>query len=205
MRRSPECEIHPVILKVPPEYLELPVRERVRFLSRYARRAVSESAARAGFRLTSFPKNENGAPLALDGVYWSLTHKPAYVAGVAAPGPIGIDIEEIRSRSERLKDRIAGPEEWDLVDAEQPESFFRYWTAKEAVLKAAGVGLAALSGCRILKIMDTHHLVVDFQGQNWTVAHHFFDGHLASVVRDGYSLRWGILNGIEPDFGFREF
>ncbi len=193
MRRSPECEIHPVILKVPSEYDRLPVRERVRFLSRHGRRAVSESAARAGFGLKSFPKDENGAPLPVNGVHWSLTHKPAFVAGVAAPGPIGIDIEEIRPRSERLKNRIAGPEEWELIDAEQPVSFFRYWTAKEAVLKAAGVGLAALSECRILKIMDARHLVIVFQGQNWTVAHHFFDGHLASVVRDGYSLHWRIL------------
>lgn len=201
MSRSPECEIHPVILKVPPECGELPVRERVRFLSRHGRRAVSESAARGGYRLTSFPKDENGAPLAVDGVHWSLTHKPAYVAGVAAPGPIGIDIEEIRPRSERLKDRIAGPEEWSLIDAEHPESFFRYWTAKEAVLKAAGVGLTALSECKIIQVIDSRRLAVSYQGQDWAVAHFFFDGHIAAVVRDRCRIHWEVLNEIEPDPG----
>jgi 4'-phosphopantetheinyl transferase len=199
MNRNPECEIHPVILKVPPGYGELPVRERVRFLSRFGRRAVSESAARAGYRLTSFPKDENGAPLAVDGIHWSLTHKPGYVAGVAAPGPIGIDIEEIRPRSERLKDRIAGPEEWELIDSEAPESFFRFWTAKEAVLKAAGVGLTALFQCTIRQVIDFRCLAVSYKGKTWTVAHFFFDGHIAAVIQDRCRIHWKVLNEIEPD------
>lgn len=199
MSRSPEHEVHAVILKVPPEYGEIPVRERVRFLSRYARRAVRESALCGGYRLTSFPKDDNGAPLAVDDVHWSLTHKSAYVAGVAAPGPIGIDIEEIRPRSERLKDRIADSKEWSLIDAEHPVSFFRYWTAKEAVLKAAGVGLVELSGCRIQRIIDSHHLVVSFRNRDWMVAHHYFNGHLASIIRNFCSIRWTVLSAIDPD------
>ena len=198
MSRFPEPEVHAVILQVPSDYGELPVRERVRFLSRYARRAVRESARCGGFRITSFPKDEKGAPLAVEGIHWSLTHKPAYVGGVAAPGPIGIDLEEIRPRSERLKDRIADPEEWNLIDAEHPESFFRYWTAKEAVLKAAGVGLAELAGCRIQRIIDSHHLVVTFRNRCWKVAHHYFNGHLASVVRDLCHIRWKLVGAIDP-------
>lgn len=199
MSPDPEYEIHPVILKVPPEYGKLSVRERVRFLSRYGRRAVRESADLGGLRLDSFPKNEKGAPLPVDGVHWSLAHKPGYVAGVAAPRRIGIDIEPIRPRSDRLRDKIADPEEWDLIDADHPESFFRYWTAKEAVLKAHGVGLTELSRCRIEKVIDPCHLSVCFRGKTRLVTHHYFNDHLASVVKDGFRIRWTVR--LDPGAG----
>ena len=65
--------------------------------------------------------------------YWSLSHKSRYVAAVVGPTPVGIDLEEIVPRSEGLHDHVAREEEWALADRSW-ETFFRYWTAKEAVM-----------------------------------------------------------------------
>ena len=86
-------------------------------------------------------KDKNGAPLPSKGTYWSLTHKSANVAAVVAPRPVGIDIEVLRPCNPNLYQRIASAEEWDLAATVSDKNFFRYWTAKEAVLKAVGKGL----------------------------------------------------------------
>ncbi|NJL59098.1 MAG: hypothetical protein HC887_05035, partial [Desulfobacteraceae bacterium] len=55
----------------------------------------------------NLPKNKLGAPLPINGCYWSLTHKPDYVGAVLSPTPIGIDIEKIRSISDMMFRKIA--------------------------------------------------------------------------------------------------
>lgn len=65
------------------------------------------------------------------------------VCAVANKGSVGIDIEKPVSLSvEDFRQQFA-PEEWDAIrhDPASPEIFYRYWTRKEAVLKAAGTGL----------------------------------------------------------------
>ena len=60
---------------------------------------------------------------------------------------IGIDLERIREMSDMLglAKRYFAQQETDLLFAlpepEQPHAFFRYWTRKEAYLKAVGKGL----------------------------------------------------------------
>lgn len=65
------------------------------------------------------------------------------VCAVAGKGDVGIDIEKPSLLSvEDFRQQFA-PEEWDAIrrDPAPPEIFYRYWTRKEAVLKAAGTGL----------------------------------------------------------------
>jgi len=57
-------------------------------------------------------------------------------------------------------------------------------------LKAAGIGIRDLSKCRIVRIIDDNSIEIDYQGKRWHVAHAFFDGHIASVVKNGCDVQW---------------
>ncbi|MGF6930634.1 4'-phosphopantetheinyl transferase [Chitinophaga sp. W2I13] len=65
------------------------------------------------------------------------------VCAVAGKGDVGIDIEKPTLLSVEDFHQQFTPEEWDAIriDPASPEIFYRYWTRKEAVLKAAGTGL----------------------------------------------------------------
>lgn len=183
--------IHPVILPVPDDARDISPYRRVRLLSRHAREALRRSAERLQVELGPLEKDPRGAPLPFQGYFWSLTHKPDYVGGVLAPSPVGLDLEKIRPCSKALFRKTASEEEWALAEGgEREQIFFRYWTAKEAVLKTGGEGIAGLSRCRVRKVLDDDHLLVDYGGVTWPVEQIFFDGHVASAASQGVRLEW---------------
>jgi 4'-phosphopantetheinyl transferase len=183
--------IYPVILAVPETMMALKPKERVKFLSRHARRALEISAEKSNIRLNALEQDERNAPLPFNGSYWSITHKNEYVGGVVCPSPTGIDIEKICSRSESLFRKTADEAEWALAD-KTFTTFFRYWTAKEAVLKAAGIGLRDLSKCRISRVPGPRHLDVEYDGDKWLIEHNFFNSHIASIVKNDFLIEWTI-------------
>ena len=183
--------LHPVILAVPDAVKDLKPKERVKFLSRHARRALEMSAEKSRIRLGELAQDERNAPLPFNGTYWSISHKTEYVGGVVAPSPIGIDIEKIYSRTKSLFPKTASEAEWALADR-SPAAFFRYWTAKEAVLKAAGTGLKDLSICRVVRIRDDHLLDIEYENQKWQIAHIYFEDHIASIVKNDFQIDWTI-------------
>lgn len=85
----------------------------------------------------------------------SHAHGRALIA-VAKGQEVGVDLERIRSDVEvaKLSERYFAPSEHARIMESRGEQraalFFRYWVAKEAVLKAQGVGLQALSQCEVL-------------------------------------------------------
>jgi 4'-phosphopantetheinyl transferase len=177
-------------MAVPEKERRLERRQRIRELSRKAREALLTCSRKSGVRLGALAKNENGAPLPFDGNYWSLTHKSAYVGAVIGPEPMGIDIERIRDISDGLIRKTASKAEWHLAGGEPDSVFFRYWTAKEAVLKATGVGIAGLSRCRVAEIRGDRHLRLVYAGNDYVVEHFFFDRHVASVVKNRFRVEW---------------
>ena len=181
----PQPKIYPVVMAVPQTGRELSGKAQVDFLKEYARQAVARSAAALGFSISAFETNEKGAPLPADGIHWSLSHKPAYVAGVAANHPIGIDVEKIRSVDEGLFSRVISDTERKLLTADAPLMFFRFWTAKQVVLKRVGIGIAGLSKCRVRQVIDDYHLALDYEGAGFMVAQTFFDDHIAAVLKTG--------------------
>lgn len=185
--------IHPVVLPVPPSDLKLTGRQKVAALSGHARRALAISVQKSGLVLSDLPKDEDGAPLPVDGNYWSLTHKIAYVGGVVSRTRIGMDIERIRPCSAPLFRKAATEQEWALSDGDPTSLFFRYWTAKESVLKASGTGVKDLLKCRVVTLIDDTHLIVDYRNEAWSVEHIFFDGHIASVTQGEYRIQWSRL------------
>lgn len=184
--------VHPVILSVPEEYQALAIKEKTRYLSRYARTALKISAQKSKiFIPDNLPKDKDGVPLAINSWYWSLTHKPEYVGAVISPARIGIDIEKIRPVSDALFQKTASDKEWELGDKSET-LFFRYWTAKEAALKATGKGLSELSQCIVSEISDEHYIMLEYAGRAWRIEQIYIDGHIASVVKDDYQIEWQI-------------
>ena len=179
-------------MAVPEMVKDLTSKERVQFLSRQARRALEISAEKSRIRLGKLEQDERNAPLPFDGIYWSITHKTEYVGGVIAPYPVGIDIEKICSRTKALFQKTATEAEWSLTD-KTFETFFRYWTAKEAVLKAAGIGLKALSKCRVIRVPDARHLEIEYGASTYCIQHHYYNDHIASIVKNSFEIDWTII------------
>ena len=81
-------------------------------------------------------------------LHFNLSHSDERaLLGVSADHEIGIDLEKVRSNIEALaisRHYFFGSER-EAIESTPPEMrdnvFFRYWVAKEAVLKAQGVGL----------------------------------------------------------------
>ena len=162
-------QIFPVILPVSDADKRLNGRDKVNALSRLARSALMKSCEQSGLHLDAFPKNEMGVPLPVDGVHWSLTHKSDMVGGVASLLPVGMDLETIRPVNDALLAKVADDDEWQLVGGDQQKAFFRFWTAKEAVLKAVGKGMVGLSRCRVVAVVDDTRMTLTYDETRWPV------------------------------------
>jgi len=85
----------------------------------------------------------------------SHAHGRALIA-VSQGQEVGVDLERVRSDVEvaKLSERYFAPSEHAAImqstQEQRAAKFFRYWVSKEAVLKAQGIGLKALSQCEIL-------------------------------------------------------
>jgi 4'-phosphopantetheinyl transferase len=193
MKKEPT--LYPVILSVPADARGLRPRDLVIYLSRHARTALKLSAEKSHLEMSEPLKDKGGRPMSTNGVYWSLTHKPDYVAAVVARQPIGIDVEKIAGRKTKvIFNKVADPDEWALVGGRSWEGFHRYWTAKEAVLKAEGTGLKALSHCRVIAVLDGFNLLVQVGDRKMTVEHHYFDNHIASVAKIDENVCWAVVH-----------
>jgi len=91
------------------------------------------------------------------GMTFNLSHAQGRALIAVSEGQeVGVDLERIRPDVEvaKLSQRYFAPAEhatiMQLTQEQRAASFFRYWVAKEAVLKAQGIGLQALSQCEIL-------------------------------------------------------
>lgn len=108
-----------------------------------------------------FDYEPRGKPLLADtladsGLLFNLSHSQSLaLCAVNYTRKIGIDLEYIRSVSdlEALAQRFFLPREYEVVRSlsphQQQEVFFRYWTCKEAYLKATGDGISQLEQVEI--------------------------------------------------------
>jgi 4'-phosphopantetheinyl transferase len=168
-------------------------KEKVDHLSRIAREALKLSAEKSRVRLGELRKDEKGVPCPVNGNYWSLSHKPKYVAAVVSKDRVGIDIEEIKPRPESLFARVASDEEWELRERSW-DTLFCYWTAKEAILKVIGIGIGGLKACRIISVLDENHITLDYNGQSFLVEQLRYKNHIVSVLKDDNQIEWIVLD-----------
>nr|NJM01557.1 4'-phosphopantetheinyl transferase superfamily protein [Desulfobacula sp.] len=169
----------------------MPGKEKTRALSRLARECAAASALESNLAVSRFETDASGVPLPSNGVFWSLSHKPEAVAGVASTKAVGIDIEKLKPVSHALFRRVVDETEaLCFPGRDRVLVFFRVFTAKEAVLKRAGVGLQGLSRAKIHDVRDDRTLLVRYLDKNYPVEHFYFDGCLASVTKDKVDIEW---------------
>ena len=111
------------------------------------------------YRDLEWKYNEHGKPYLANGPYFSISHCKEGIAVAIDDAPIGIDIEAIRHANEDLIERTMNEEEKRLIaNSQQPiadREFTRFWTQKEAIVKAEGTGIMSFEQLqKILEIGD---------------------------------------------------
>ncbi|MGA1867131.1 MAG: 4'-phosphopantetheinyl transferase family protein [bacterium] len=181
-------KIYPVILPISDRSKS--GRESIAIQRKVALEALRLSAYKQGIILQKLEKDEWGAPLPCEGNYWSISHKPSCVAAVVASCTTGIDIEEIKERSASLFHYVVSEEEWEIIGQRDWTNFYRVWTAKESALKLAGIGIRGLSACRIMQVIDDHHIRLNYKEQMCEVAQCIYKNHVTSVIKNDCEVEW---------------
>jgi 4'-phosphopantetheinyl transferase len=84
-------------------------------------------------------------------VQFNVSHSAGLaLIAVAAEADVGVDIEQLRPRSDLpgLARRVFTERERDAIDGEL--SFYRHWVAKEAFVKATGRGVSSVRSFEVL-------------------------------------------------------
>ena len=107
-----------------------------------------------------------GRPYLEGGIDFNISHAGRMVACIVSPqARVGIDVESVRPiQIDDFKGQFSEGE-WDAIkNAANPlQAFYRFWTCKEAILKADGSGLnTALTN---LDVTDKKSVMLD--GRNW--------------------------------------
>lgn len=185
--------LFPVILPVAEAGYRLSGKQKVTRLSRIAREALRLSVEKSGMILGELIKDKDDVPCPSNGTYWSVSHKPKCVAAVVSKDSIGIDIEEIRPRAEFVFSSVASDEEWNLSKERSWHTFFRYWTAKEAALKAVRIGIGGLKACQVISVPDENHILLNYRDCLFRVEQLCYSNHIASVLQNDNEIVWGIV------------
>ncbi|MCB0735137.1 MAG: 4'-phosphopantetheinyl transferase superfamily protein [Flavobacteriales bacterium] len=101
-------------------------------------RCAVQELVGSGVQIT---KDEYGKPHLSNGQWVSISHTESYAAAIIGPKPVGIDIERITNRIERIAHRFIHPAEAQRL-AEEASAKLRdqyiIWCAKEAAYKLYG-------------------------------------------------------------------
>ncbi|GGC67812.1 hypothetical protein GCM10011362_15340 [Marinobacter halophilus] len=131
------------------------------------------------------------------GWHLSLSHSKGLTAVAAGTQPLGIDIEPSQRKPDwtGLAKRwfSAVEQEW-LFRANDPFSFLKVWTLKEAWLKATGRGIAG--NLQTLEVRKDFELYGDQPEQTWLASCFYVEGFLVTLVYQGTEDASGSLPGI---------
>ena len=100
--------------------------------SRYAVQQVSRQSP------LNLIKETSGKPILLESEnHISLSHCDGYVAAIHGDTPVGIDVERISHRAQKIKNYFLRDEELELLGKEN-EALILAWSAKESIFKWYG-------------------------------------------------------------------
>jgi len=137
------------------------------------------------------------------GWHLSLSHCNDMTALATACVPVGIDIEPSQRNPDwaGIARRWFSPveQEW-LFRANDPFTFLKVWTLKEAWLKATGRGIAG--NLQTLEVRKDFELYGDRPGQLWLASGFYVDGFLVTLVYRGDGIaapgHWPGISLLEP-------
>jgi len=173
------------ILRAEPALGDALGREGVEARRALSRRALALAAEAMGARLGPERHGEHGQPLPDGDWHSSRSHARSCAAAACAPFALGVDVEEVLPRRDELVPRMCSRDELDLLGGFTWERAFRIWTAKEAVLKKAGVGLLELSACRLTAVDGDRQAWIQHRGRDHKVEQLSRDGHWVAIAHDG--------------------
>lgn len=115
---------------------------------------------------------------AYPGFHFSLSHSGVWAVCAVSEYPLGVDIEQVRPTRRGLAERYFSPEECALLTQLPPDSFFDFWTLKEAAVKASGEGLArglsrakvTLNGTPVIELEHFRAFPVAFSDKNYRLS-----------------------------------
>ncbi len=100
--------------------------------------AVRQLLTAMGYCPADLSYNEHGKPSLGDGMHISISHTFDWVCVALSPHPIGIDIEKVRAKVQRISAKFLTPKEIDLM-ANNHHNLTLAWCIKEACYKIMGV------------------------------------------------------------------
>lgn len=155
---------------------------------RFGSLALARSARRARLAAVPpvFPRDDEGAPVSFSDDagrtwHWSTTNTRGLVGAVVASEPVALDAERRGRRLEALRATFA-PEELARLEGFAEPRELVLWTAKEAVLKLARVGLAGLSQTKLFAVLSRDRLAVSWKDRRYAVRVFALEGHVLAVT-----------------------
>ncbi|MGH1339786.1 MAG: 4'-phosphopantetheinyl transferase family protein [Aureispira sp.] len=115
----------------------------------------------------------------LPDLHFSITHSKEWVAcSFSTDQEVGLDVEVPRVLKKAHFRHCFSQKEWDeIMDDESLHTFYQYWTAKEAVLKATGLGLGHLLDMTVVDLQEVYvKLPEEDQASHWQLQHFALDG-----------------------------
>jgi 4'-phosphopantetheinyl transferase len=145
---------------------------------------------KADLTLAEIAYNDYQRPYFNDGFDFNISHSGNRVIACATlSGKVGIDIEVMKPVDLNYDDYFTPAEQQHIRAAQNPDAeFFKYWTRKEAVLKAVGMGVHTP-----LLDIDVSADEVSYQGETYFLSaidiDPYYNGCIAHTVKQEIILK----------------
>ncbi len=192
--------LYPVVARVPRGLVGREGVQRARTLGR-ASLDYSSKLTRLGTSAVDYPRDRERAPAPFEhgGTtwHWSTTNTPGLAGGVVAPLRVSIDAEWLdRPRLEATLEYFAADELEPLRDIglDARRAALSLWSAKEAVIKLTGIGMAGMGRARLERVLAPENgapsrLAVAFEGERFCVHQRWNGEHVVSIACDTDEFR----------------
>lgn len=184
--------LRPVLIPLPHSD-SIPRNQRYARQHEFGRMALRRAALRAGAPCNGWQQRESGAPMPNEGWHWSVSHTRFWAAAVVGRGVVGIDVEQVRPRRMAIWNEIGRDEEWSIAGERNWENFYRIWTAKEAVLKAHGMGVGYVREVELFGAVESMKWSLRFREIPHVIEQLQVADHVVSLVCGSARTEWVVL------------